>query len=167
MRRSPVRGFARFRRRRLVLRCCRVAIHLGLHVADEAQALARDGADQLLALAIVAHRLARGVDPAGQSRIRHDAAAPHRRDEIVLRDDTITVLHNVDQQVEYLRLHCNGFGAAAQLAPLDVKRMIGKDKLHVAAPTGLPGHPQYRSRNRQNGDDSAVPVCDAALCTDR
>jgi hypothetical protein len=140
---------------------------MGLHVADEAQALARDGADQLLAVAIVAHRLARGVDAAGQGRIRHDAAAPHRCDQIVLRDDAIAVLHNVDQQVEYLRLHCNGLRTAAQLAPLDVKRMIGKDKLHVAAPTGLPGHPQYRSRNRQNRDDCSGPVCDAALCTGR
>jgi len=95
--------------------------------------------------------------------VRHDAAAPDRRDEIVFCDNAIAVLHDVDQQVEYLRLHCNGFGAAAQLAPFDIKRMVGKDELHVAAPTGLPGHLQYRSRNRQNGDVRAVPGCDAGL----
>ena len=38
-------------------------------VADEAEALARDGADQLLLLAAVADRLSRGVDAAGQGRI--------------------------------------------------------------------------------------------------
>ena len=107
--------------------------------------LARDGADQLLALAAVADRLARGIDAAGQGRIRHDPAAPDRRDEIVLRDDAIAVLHKVDQQIEHLRLDGNGFGAAAQLAPVGVKHVIGKEKLHVAAPTGLPSHLRSKS----------------------
>ena len=49
------------------------------HRADEADALARDGADQPLLVAAVADRLARGVDAAGQRRVRHDAAAPDRR----------------------------------------------------------------------------------------
>src|SRR5216683_813345 len=119
---------------RLARRCCWVAIHLSVDVAHEAQALARDGADKLLAVAVVADCLARSVDAAGQGRIGHNAAAPHRRNEIVLCDDAIAVLHNVDQQIEYLRLHCNGLGTTAQLTPVDVKRMIGKDKLHVAAP---------------------------------
>jgi hypothetical protein len=64
---------------------------LRAHGADEAKALARDGADQLLLLAAVADRLARGVDAAGQRRIRHDPAAPDRSDEIVLADDAVAV----------------------------------------------------------------------------
>ena len=109
---------------------------LRAHVADEAQALARDGADQLLVLAAVADRLARGVDAAGQGRIRHDAAAPDRRDEIVLADDAVAVLHQVDQQVEDLRLDGNGLRPAAQLAPVRVKRMVGKEKLHASTSWG-------------------------------
>ena len=84
-------------------------------------------------VAAVADRLARGVDAAGQRRIRHDAAAPDRGDEIVLADDAVAVLHQIDQQVEHLRLDGDSFGAAAQLAPVGVKRMIGKEKLHVVA----------------------------------
>ena len=56
--------------------CRFVGIRLRAHGADEAQALARDGADQLLLLAAVADRLSRGVDAAGQGRVRHDPAAP-------------------------------------------------------------------------------------------
>ena len=107
---------------------------LSAHLADEAQPLARDGADQLLFVAAVADRLSRGVDAAGQGRIRHDPAAPDRSDEIVLADDAVAILQQVDQQVEDLRLDGNGLRTAAQLAPIGIKRMAGKEKLHVVAP---------------------------------
>jgi hypothetical protein len=103
------------------------------HGADEAEALARDGADQLLDLAAVADRLSRGVDAAGQGRLRHDPAAPHRTDEIVLTDDAVAVLHQIDQQVEHLRLDGNQLRTAARLAPVGVKRMVGKDILQISA----------------------------------
>ena len=52
---------------------------LRLHLADKAKTFSRDGADQLLILAAVADRLARGVDPARQRRLGDDAAVPDRR----------------------------------------------------------------------------------------
>src|SRR5208283_410855 len=54
----------------------RLALWLRAHRADEAKASTRDGTDQFLVSAAVADRLAHGVDPAGQRRIRHDAAVP-------------------------------------------------------------------------------------------
>src|SRR5262249_35373790 len=68
-----------------------IAVRVDAHVGHEAQAASRDGTDQLLALAAVAQRLARGVDTAGQSRLRDDAAAPNGRNEIVLCDNPVTV----------------------------------------------------------------------------
>src|SRR5262249_11657175 len=115
----------------------RTAVLPRVHGADEAQPLARDGADQLLVPAAVADRLARGVDAAGQRRIRHVAAAPDRGDEILLADDALAVRHEVDEQVEYLRLDGNRRRATAQLAPVDIKRMIGKEKLHFGARSDL------------------------------
>ena len=56
-----------------------------------------------------------------------------RGNEIVLADDAVAVLHQVDQEVEDLRLHGNSFGAAAQLPAVGVKPMIGKEKFHVVA----------------------------------
>ncbi len=114
-----------------------VALQAHLHVADETQSLARDRADQFLASAAIAHRLAGGIDSAGQRRIRNDTAAPNRRDEIVLADDAVAVLHEVNQQVEDLRLDRNRFRATAKLAAVVVKRMIAKEKLHVGAPTAV------------------------------
>ena len=103
------------------------------HVANEAKPLACDGADQFLLLAAVADRLARGVDTAGQGRIRHDSAAPDRGQQIVLADDAVAVFHQVDQEIEHLRLYGDNLGAAAQLPPVRIKPMIGKEKFHVIA----------------------------------
>ena len=64
---------------------------------------------------------------------RHDPAAPDRSEEIVLADDAVAVLHQVNQQVEHLRLHGNSLGTAAQLPPVGIKPMIGKEKFHVVA----------------------------------
>jgi len=105
-----------------------------VHRPDETEAPARDGADQLLVFAAVADRLSGGVDAAGQGRIRHDPAVPDRGDEVVLADDAVAVLHQVNQKVEHLRLDGDGLGAAAELASVGIKPMIGEDKLHVAAP---------------------------------
>ena len=104
------------------------------HVAHEANAFALEGADQLLALAGVAERLACCIDAAGEGRFRHDPAVPDRGDEIVLGDDAIAVLDQANQQVEHLRLDGDRLGGATQLAPVGVKRMIGKDKPHVLPP---------------------------------
>ena len=106
------------------------------HVADEAQALARDGADQPLLLAAVADRLARGIDAAGQGRLRHDPAAPDRSDEIVLADDAVAVLHQVDQQVEHLRLDGNrrrsrGAARAGRCQEHDRQRQIALPRPRV------------------------------------
>ena len=111
------------------------AVRLGAHGADETQALAWDGADQALAFAAVADRVACRVDAAGQRRVRHDAAAPDRGDEVVLADHAVAVVQQVNQQVEYLRLNRDASGTAAQLAPVGVKRVIGEAELHVGAPT--------------------------------
>ena len=77
------------------------------YVADETNAPARSRAYQPLLFAAVTDRLARGVDAAGEGRIRHDPAAPDRRDEIILADDALAVLHQVSQQIEHLRLDRN------------------------------------------------------------
>ena len=39
-----------------------------------------------------------------------------------------------NQQIEHLRLDRDGLGAAAQLAPLDIKHMMSEVKLHSQGP---------------------------------
>jgi hypothetical protein len=109
------------------------AFRLDVNHADEAQALARDRADQLLLLAAVAHRPARRIDTGGQGRIGHDAPAPHGRDEIILAHHAVAIFHEMNQKIEHLRLDRDRFGAAPQLAPVCVKYLIGKKIFHVCA----------------------------------
>jgi hypothetical protein len=113
---------ARFRRGRTALR---------LDVADEAKTLARDGADQRLARTIVADRLARRVDPAGERGLGHAAPVPDLVDQLVLADHPVAVFHEVHDQVENLRLHGNRNLLAAQLAPVGIEKVIPEQKLHV------------------------------------
>src|ERR1700682_2859248 len=106
-----------------------------IHNTNEAKPLAWNGPDQLLVRAAIADGLSRGVDAARECRVRHDSAAPNRSDEIFFADDAVAVLHQIDQQIEHLRLHGNCCAAAEQLAAFCIKRMIVKDKMHVAPRT--------------------------------
>src|SRR5215467_13225828 len=107
------------------LGCRRCGAQFGTpNVAHEAKALARNGADQPLVLAAVADRLPRGVDPTGQRRLRDDPSLPDFFNQIVLADDAITVLDQIDQEIEYLRLDGNPFAAAGKLPPIAVKYVI-------------------------------------------
>ena len=107
---------------------------LRLYVADEAKALSRDGADHGLILAAVADRLARGIDPARQGGLGDDAAVPDRLDQIVLADDVVAIFDQVNQQIEHLRLDRHALAAAGQFAKVDIKHMVGKEKLHGFIP---------------------------------
>jgi hypothetical protein len=108
-----------------------------LDVADEAQALARDRADEGLRLAAVADGLTRRVDPASERRVRHDPPAPHRGDEVVLADDAVAVLDEVDEEVEHLRLDHDRLFAAAKLAAGGIEHVAGKSVNHVPLPERL------------------------------
>src|SRR5262252_2159921 len=96
--------------------------------ADKAHTLAGNGADHFLNVSIVTNRFACGIDPACQGRIRYDAAAPDRCDQVVLAHDTVSVLDQVDQQVEHLRLQSNQQRATPKLSSIHVKYMIFKEE---------------------------------------
>src|SRR6516164_10199769 len=88
----------------------------------------------MLSRAGVADRLAHRGYPAGQSRFRNDPAAPHRFKQLIFADDTIAVLHEMDQQVEDLRLKRDRLAAAAQFATVEIEQMIAEAKLQTRAP---------------------------------
>jgi hypothetical protein len=48
----------------------------------------------------------------------------------------VAVLDQIDQEVEHLRLKRNGLLTAAQLAPVGIKHMARKVKLHLWRLTG-------------------------------
>src|SRR4029453_9287082 len=116
-----------------LLRYCRRLRRCGglIYRADEANALARDGPNQPLLIATVAERFAGGVDPAVKSRVRHDPAAPNRSDKIVLAHHAITVLDQIQQQVEHLRLKRDELSAPPKLPAIRIEYLVFKAKLHV------------------------------------
>src|SRR5207247_2274593 len=121
-----------------IVRCFRrlgcAGLRLLADLADEADALARNRADEALLLAAVADRLARRVDSAGERRVRDDASAPHPRDEVVLADHAVAVLQEINQEVEDLRLQRHQRVGPPQLPAVYVKYLIRKEKLQVVAP---------------------------------
>jgi len=102
--------------------------------ADEAQSLARNGADQLLVAPGVPDRLARRVDAAGQRGIRHRTATPDRCDHVILGDNAVATDDEIYEEVEHLRLDRNAFVAAPQLARIDIKHVAVEDKLQIKSP---------------------------------
>jgi hypothetical protein len=77
---------------------------LNADIANEAEALAWRSADQILRLAIVADRITRAVDAACERRFGHDAASPDGGEYVVFADDAMTVLDQINQQIEDLRV---------------------------------------------------------------
>ena len=107
-------------------------------LADEPESLAGDGSDQALFLAAVADRLARGIDMAGEGRFGDDASAPHHVQQLILADDVLTVLHQIEQQVEDLRPDRNGLGAPRELPSFRVEHVVLEPVLHFGPPWSRP-----------------------------
>ena len=101
-----------------------------VHSANEAKALSRNGPDQFLVFAVVADSFSRGIDAAGECRFRHDSAAPDRSYQIVLADDAVAVLHQIDQQVEHLRLHMDRTLCAPEFAPVEIDLVVAEAEGH-------------------------------------
>ena len=87
--------------------------------------------NQPLLIATVADRFARGVDTAVKSRVRHDPAAPNRSDKVVLANHAITVLDEIQQQVEHLRLKRDEPRVPPKLPTIRIEYLVFKAKLHV------------------------------------
>ncbi len=60
------------------------------------------------------------------------AAAPYRRNKIVLADDAIAVFDQVDQNIEYLRLDRNKLVAPPQFTPVRVEHTILETYLQMS-----------------------------------
>jgi hypothetical protein len=56
---------------------------------------------------------------------------PDLVDELVLADHPVAVLHEVDDEIEDLRLNGNGNLLAAELAQVGIQQVIPEQKLHV------------------------------------
>ena len=76
-----------------------------------------DGLDDVLAVGVVIDRLSRLHDGTGQRGFGDEHPRPHRILQFVLADGAVVVGRQVDQQVEYARLHLDNLPVPAQFAP--------------------------------------------------
>jgi hypothetical protein len=90
--------------------------------------------DQGLLGPAVADRLARGIDAAGQRRFRHDTAAPHLPEQVVLADDAVPVADQAHQDVEDLGLERDELPAALEFAAVRVEQVRAKAIKHARVP---------------------------------
>ncbi len=103
-------------------------------LADEAEPLARDGAQQALFGAGVRDRLAHGVDVAGDRGLGDDPAAPYHLQQFVLADHAVTMEHQVQQQIEDLRADGNGLPAQRQFPALVIEQAVFERESHGQRP---------------------------------
>jgi len=95
------------------------------------------GTDVALRRAIVAERLAGGLDAAGDGGVGYDAAVPHSFQQFVARHEAVAILDQVRQQREDLGFHAAGLAACAQFRPRQIE-------LELAEP--VDHGPEHRSR---------------------
>ena len=100
------------------------------HLAHEAEAELMDRTDQALGGAVIADRLARRLDPAGDRGVGDDPAPPDALDDLVPADQPFAVLDEQPQQGEHLGLDGHHAIAKAQFALAGVELIAVEDMDH-------------------------------------
>ena len=126
-------------------------------VANKADTLAGERADQPLSRAIIAYRPTHRIDPRGQRRFRDDPPAPHRLQKIVLGDYAVSMLHEEGQQIEDFGLEIDVLGSPAQLAALDIQPVVAKRENHEL-PSGSASHSRPKRMARLRYGERKVAV---------
>ena len=80
---------------------------------DELIAASMGGADEALVASVVADRLTRRLDPAGERRLAHEAIAPDDVEQFLFRHDPVPFSDQYGEEVEHLRLNRPGLPAPA------------------------------------------------------
>ena len=83
---------------------------------------------------VVAERTPGAVDAAGERGLGDDPAIPDRLDQFILADDPVMVAHQMNDEIEHLRLDMNGLAKPAQLLLAEVDLEFGKSVFHYHAP---------------------------------
>ena len=101
-----------------------------LNIADEPEAALVQRPNKSLVGSVVSKRTPGAIDAAGERGLGDDPAIPDRLDQFILADNPITVAHQVNDEIEDLRLDVNGQAKPAQLLLAEVDLELGKPVLH-------------------------------------
>jgi hypothetical protein len=84
-----------------------------LDLADEAISFGANCFDQTLPGPIIAYGAPRRVDAGVERRLRNDTSVPNRLEDVVPRDNPVTIANQIFQQIEDLRLERTKHSGAA------------------------------------------------------
>jgi len=98
----------------------------------------RGTANQPLLFTAVADRFARGVDAGSQVRLRNETSGPNCVQQVILGDHALSILNQINQQIENLRPDGDLLGTSPKLAPVDIQDVVLKEKLHFDPPRVAP-----------------------------
>ena len=79
---------------------------------------------------VVTKRTPGAIDAAGERGLGDDPAIPDRLDQFILADNAIMVTHQVNDEIEHLRLDMNRLAKPAQLLLAEVDFELGKAVFH-------------------------------------
>ncbi|MNP44463.1 hypothetical protein D3C76_1383270 [compost metagenome] len=96
------------------------------YLANEAVALAGNGADQTLYFTRVTNRPAHGVNVTGNSGLGNDAAIPHLLEQVILANDMVAVTKQMQQEIENLWPYINHIATNSQFPALLVENVVFK-----------------------------------------
>ena len=110
------------------------------HSGDELVALAVHGPDDQLTAAVVTDGPAHRLDPRGQGRLAHEPVTPDGVEQVLLAHDRATVLDQVGEHVEDLRLDPDLLATPSKDDPVEVQLAVSESD-----------HLTDRSRRRWSG----------------
>jgi len=94
------------------------------NVGDKLVSAPMDGLDDPLLFTAVANRFARHFKSAVERTFRYDPAVPQIVQQFVAGHDTVSILHQVDQQIEHLGFDCVFYSIALESIGFRIKREI-------------------------------------------
>ncbi len=105
------------------------------HLANEAEALARQRLDQPLRFARVADCTAGDFQASRQCGIRNNAAIPYGCNDVVFADDALAVADQVGEQIQHLRCNRDGFRASVQFPPVSIQHAVVEQIAQIGGST--------------------------------
>src|SRR5829696_5618374 len=101
-----------------------------LNIADESEAAPVQRPDEKLIGSVVAKHAPGSIDATGERGFGNRPAVPESADQLVLADNPVMVAHQMNNNIEDLRLDMDGHTLAAQLVLAKVELETGKSVLH-------------------------------------
>jgi hypothetical protein len=86
--------------------------------------------DKNLVGSVVTKRSPDTIDAAAERSLRDDPAIPNRLYQFILADNPVVITHEVNDEIEHLRLDMDGLSKPAQLLPAKVDLEVGKSVFH-------------------------------------